>query len=76
MHFDVAFIDVEGDTSADGFEISQAIRKHRPGVKILLAASVRRAAAEAGDLCEHGPHLAKPYDHQPLERHIQRLLAR
>ena len=76
MHFDVAFIDVEGDASAEGFEISQAIRKHRPGVKILMATSVRRAAVEAGELCEQGPMLARPYDHQILERNIQRLLAR
>ena len=40
------------------------------------AAGVPRAAAEAGELCEQGPTQRKPYDHQTLERHIRRLLAR
>ena len=76
LHFDVAFIDVEGDASPDGFAVAQAVRKHRPGMKVLLASSVRRAAVEAGELCEQGPMLARPYDPQILERNIQRLLAR
>lgn len=76
MHFDAAFIDVEGPASALGFALAQDIRQQRPHMKVLLAASVRRAAAEAGDLCEQGPMLSKPYDHRTLERHIQRLLAR
>ena len=73
---DIAFIDIEGEGSGEGFEIAQTIRKHRPSVQVLLAASVGRAAAEAGELCEQGPMLARPYDHQILERNIRRLLAR
>jgi DNA-binding response OmpR family regulator len=75
MKFDLAFLDVEGDDRA-GFQLAQIIRKHRPDVRIVLAGSLPRAAAEAGDLCEQGPTQRKPYDHQTLERHIRRLLAR
>lgn len=75
MKFDLAFLDVEGDDGA-GFHLAQTIRKHRPEARIVLAAGVPRAAAEAGDLCEQGPMQRRPYDHRTLERHIRRLLAR
>ena len=75
MKFDLAFLDVEGDQGA-GFQLAHTIRKHRPAVRVVLAAGVPRAAAEAGELCEQGPTQRKPYDHRTLERHIRRLLAR
>jgi DNA-binding response OmpR family regulator len=75
MKFDLAFLDVDGDQGA-GFQLAQTIRKHRPQVRVVLAAGVPRAAAEAGELCEQGPTQRRPYDHRTLERHIRRLLAR
>ena len=75
MKFDLAFLDVEGNEGA-GFQLAQSIRKHRPEVRVVMAAGVPRAAAEAGELCEQGPHQRRPYDHRTLERHIRRLLAR
>jgi CheY-like chemotaxis protein len=73
---DVAFIDLEATGQIDGFELAHWIRKTRPDLKVLLTSGVRRAAETAGDLCEHGPHLAKPYEHRDLEAQIRRLLAR
>jgi DNA-binding response OmpR family regulator len=73
---DVAFIDLEATGEFDGFGLAHWIRKTLPGLKILLASGVRRSAEMAGDLCEQGPHLAKPYPHHELEAHIRRLLAR
>lgn len=73
-HIDLAFLEI-GEDSAQGFVLAQMIRKARPHVKVMMASGVANAAAEAGDLCEHGPELAKPYDHSLLERHIRRLLA-
>jgi DNA-binding NtrC family response regulator len=75
MKFDLAFLDIEGDEGA-GFQLAQTIRKQRPDVRVVLAAGVPRAAAEAGALCEQGPAQRKPYDHRTLERHIRRLIAR
>src|SRR5688572_30140139 len=37
MKFDLAFLDVEGDQGA-GFQLAQTIRKHRPAVRVVLAA--------------------------------------
>lgn len=70
----IAFIDLDGEN--DGFALAHWMRKQRPDVKILLTSGVRRAAETAGDLCEQGPHLAKPYEHRDLEAQIRRLLAR
>jgi len=73
---DIAFIDLDAKGEIDGFGLAQWIRAQRPDVKVLLTSGVRRAAATAGDLCEQGPHLAKPYEHRELEAEIRRLLAR
>jgi CheY-like chemotaxis protein len=73
---DVAFIDLEATGQIDGFALAHWIRKARPDLKVLLTSGVRRAAQAAGDLCEEGPHLAKPYAHHDLEAQIRRLLAR
>lgn len=73
-HIDLAFLEI-GEDSAQGFGLAQMIRKARPHVKVMIASGVANAAAEAGDLCERGPMLARPYDHSILERHIRRLLA-
>jgi DNA-binding response OmpR family regulator len=60
----------------DGFTLAQWIRRHRPGCEVMLAGTVTRAADAAGDLCEQGPTLARPYDPQIVVDRIRRLLAR
>lgn len=73
-HVNVAFIDAEADGKMDGFGLAKWIRANG-SARVVLASGVRRAAEQAGGLCAEGPMLAKPYDHQNLERHIRRLLA-
>jgi len=73
---DVVFIDLDTQGENGGFSLAQWIRSRRPDLKVLLSSGVRRAAETAGDLCEHGPHLVKPYEHRDLEAQIRRLLAR
>lgn len=73
---EVAFIDLDAEGELDGFGLARWIRATRPEIRVLLTSGVRRTAETAGDLCEQGPHLAKPYDHRDLERQIRRLLAR
>ena len=72
---DIAFIDLDAAGENDGFGLAHWIRKQRPDAKVLLTSGVRRAARTAGDLCEEGPHLKKPYAHRDLEAQIRRLLA-
>jgi len=72
---DVAFSDIVMPGSLDGFGLAQWIRRERPDIKVVLSSGVARSAKAAGELCEHGPILAKPYEHADLERRIRALLA-
>ena len=72
---DVAFSDIVMPGSLDGFGLAQWMRRERPDIKVALSSGVARSAKAAGELCEHGPMLAKPYEHADLERRIRALLA-
>src|SRR5260370_40397867 len=72
---DVAFSDIAMPGSLDGFGLAHWIRRERPDIKVVLSSGVARSAKAAGELCEEGPMLAKPYEHADLERRIRALLA-
>lgn len=69
---DVILADVAGD---GGFALATWVRDAHPGVAVVLAGSVDKAAEKAGDLCEEGPAISKPYDHQLVLDRIRRMLA-
>lgn len=71
---DLVFSDVQMPGTMTGFGLAQWIRQHRPDLKVILTSGWSDAAAEAGDLCDDGPLLAKPYDHILLVERIKRLL--
>lgn len=76
IRVDIVFSDVNMPGSMDGFGLAQWVRRERPWLKVILTSGAARTAQAAGDLCESGPILAKPYDHAELEQHIRALLAR
>jgi DNA-binding response OmpR family regulator len=59
----------------DGFAFASWVRKNKPQVRIVSAGSVGATARKAGDLCEEGPPVRKPYDHQLVLDRIRRLMA-
>lgn len=59
-----------------GFTLVRWIRGRRPGCEVMLAGTPARAAQAAGDICEQGPALNKPYEPQLVLDRIRRLLAR
>ena len=71
----VVLVDVGSPDVLDGFSLAQWIRRERPQTKVIMSAGIDRTAQTAGDLCEAGPMLRKPYHHQELERRIRQLLA-
>ena len=71
VRIDIVFSDVNMPGSMDGFGLAQWVRRERPWLQVILTSGAARTAKEAGDLCEQGPILAKPYDHAELERHIR-----
>jgi CheY-like chemotaxis protein len=60
----------------DGFELAQWIRQRRPDLEVVLAGTPARAADAAGDICQRGPMLAKPYEPQVVLDRIRWLLSR
>jgi DNA-binding response OmpR family regulator len=72
---DLAVVDVELRDES-GFALAGWIRAERPDVRVILTASVERAANLAGDLCDDGPALARPYHPQQLLDRIKRLRQR
>ena len=55
----------------NGFALRAWVRARRPEVRIVLAGSIEAAA----DICDDGPHLARPYDPQGVADHVRQLLA-
>lgn len=72
----VSIVLADVTTTGAGFELSHWIRTHRPTVDVVLTGSVEMAVEKAGDLCEDGPALSKPYEHRFVLDHIKRLIAR
>ena len=75
IQVDVLLTDIEMPGAMNGFAFAKWARSVRPELDIVLAGTPERAAYAAGELCEHGPILTKPYDHKIALDHIKRLLA-
>jgi CheY-like chemotaxis protein len=71
----VVFSDVQMPGSMDGFGLAQWVRRERPGIRMIMTSGVTRATEAAGDLCEDGLLMEKPYSPAELERRIRMLLA-
>src|ERR1700744_1471464 len=69
----LADVDAAGN---EGFALAREIRTNYPTIDVILAGTIAKAAEKAGDLCEEGPDLAKPYDHPLLLDHIRRMRGR
>lgn len=72
---DVVLVDLAATGASDGFVFANWARAHKSGLPIVLVGSADHASNAAGDLCEEGPTLSKPYDHQILLKRIKQLLA-
>lgn len=72
---DVVFSAAEVAGALDAFALMQWVRSNLPQTKIIMAGSLKSASVAAGQLCEDGPHLKKPYEPQAVEDYIRRMLA-
>ena len=55
----------------NGFTLSTWLRRRWPEIRVLLTGSVANAAQRAGEVCEDGPMLERPYGHDVVLRRIQ-----
>jgi CheY-like chemotaxis protein len=72
---DVILCDVGAIGTRSGFELANWVRQNRPELEVRIAGSLAGAADTAADLCESGPHLARPYDPQAVVDYIKQLRA-
>jgi DNA-binding response OmpR family regulator len=69
---DVVLADVNAPGAENAFALATWIRANHMHVQVILAGTVDAAAERAGDLCEDGPTLSKPYDPQQLLDRVRR----
>jgi DNA-binding NtrC family response regulator len=55
-----------------GFVFRAWVRVNYPAIEVILAGSIERTVKKAGELCEEGPALSKPYDHKFVLDEIRR----
>lgn len=72
---DVLLIDMQLQSSEDGFSLARAMRADYPDISVIRTSSTAKLADEAAELCDDGP-LMKPYHPQELLRRIQSLKRR
>jgi DNA-binding response OmpR family regulator len=75
VNVDVVLAEVVLGGEVDGFQLAAWIRHRRPQIAVILTGTPGKAAKAAGDLCEEGPMMAKPYDPQLVLDRIKRLLS-
>ena len=73
VHVDIVFSDVQMEGRMDGFALAHWVRENRPGLQVVLAGTVAQSVKVADDLCEQGPHLARPYEPQQVLEWIKKL---
>ncbi|WP_432769938.1 MAG: response regulator [Sphingopyxis sp.] len=76
VKIDALLADAELTGRQNAFALRIWVRDHHPGVEVVLAGNVDAAAKAAGQLCDEGPHLKRPYDPESVAAHIKRLLAK
>ncbi|WP_114226965.1 MULTISPECIES: response regulator [Sphingomonas] len=75
MHIAAVLCDAEAPGSLSPFRLRSWATERRHDVQIALAGNIEVAANKAAELCEQGPHLARPYDPQSVVDYIKRLIS-
>jgi CheY-like chemotaxis protein len=75
IQIDIVFSDIKMPGSMDGFGLAKWVRENKCGLQVILTGNIEKAAQAAGEICEHGPHLEKPYEPQQVVEWIRRLRA-
>jgi CheY-like chemotaxis protein len=60
----------------NAFEFRVWAQVQRSELQIALAGNIETAAQKAAELCDEGPHLARPYDPQSVVSYIRRMVGR
>ena len=75
LKIDIVFTDLELPGQSSGLELARWIRRRYPAVRVILTSGLYSAAELAGELCEAGPPIVKPYDSDAVAQRIRALMA-
>ena len=75
LSIDIILCHVSALGSQTCFDLANWVRAHRPELEVKLAAGDETAARTAAELCEIGPHLARPYEPEAVTDYIKQLRA-
>lgn len=75
LSIDVIMCHVAALGSQTCFQLANWVRSHRPELEVKLASGDDSAAQTAAELCENGPHLARPYEPEAVTDYIKNLRA-
>jgi CheY-like chemotaxis protein len=72
---DVILCEAGAIGTRSAFELANWVRQNRPELEVRVTGTIAGAAETAADLCESGPHLARPYEPQAVIDYIKQLRA-
>jgi DNA-binding response OmpR family regulator len=75
MQIAVLLADATAPGTPDGFGLARWVRTNKGEIDVILTGTPEKAAKEAGELCDDGPALSKPYDPQVVLDRIKRMQA-
>jgi CheY-like chemotaxis protein len=73
LKVDIVFTDLELPGHSSGLELARWIRRRHPDVRVIVTSGVYSSAELAGELCEAGPPIAKPYESDAVVQRIRSL---
>ena len=73
LSIDVIVCDIAAIGARSGFELASWVRENRPELEVRLAGTLEKTVNTAAELCESGPHLARPYEPEAVVDYIKRL---
>ena len=73
LAIDVIVCDIAAIGTRSGFELASWVKDNRPELEVRLAGTLEKAVSTAAELCESGPHLARPYEPEAVIDYIKRL---
>lgn len=73
LSIDVILCEVTAVGTQGCFDLARWVRANRPELEVKIAGGLDMAAQTAAELCENGPHLARPYEPSAVVDYINRL---
>jgi len=75
LKVDIVFPDLELPGRSSGLELARWVRKRHPDMRGIVPSGVYSSAELAGELCEAGPPIVKPYASDAVAQRIRSLRA-